>query len=62
MRKNEKYWCMRKDRKYWYFTDVEYCVLCGREVKNKERRYTPKPKDPAKRTVWRETACQTHFI
>lgn len=53
---------MKKNNKYWYFTEVEYCVLCGRETKCKERKYTPKPKNPAKRTVWSENACHTHFI
>ena len=49
-------------KKYWYYSEVEYCVLCGYERKYRERRYTPKPENPSERTVWRETACGTHFM
>ena len=49
-------------KKYWYFTDVEYCVLCGHERKCRERKYTPKPENPGDRISVREMACQTHFI
>ena len=47
---------------YWYFTEVVSCVLCGKETRNKERRYTPKPDNPSERTVWREDACHNHFM
>jgi len=44
--------------KYWYLTEVEYCVLCGRERKSRERVY-----DKAKSgTVFTEFACNNHFI
>lgn len=49
-------------KKYWYYTEIEYCVLCGHENKYRERRYTPKPENPSERTVVRETACGHHFM
>jgi len=53
----------RKKKGYWYKTEVEYCVLCGKETKHRERIYDrPRPDDPGERTIWRETACHEHFI
>lgn len=38
--------------KYWYFTAVFYCPICGSEARYKERRYTKKPKDYLNREEW----------
>ena len=35
--------------KYWMYTTVYECPLCGYEDVNRERRYTPKPEDWQKR-------------
>jgi hypothetical protein len=49
-----------KKKKYWYKTDIYYCVLCGKEDRVKERIYSDKPKEPQERTIWYETACSEH--
>jgi len=53
---------MTTKKKYWYYTEIYTCVLCGRETKYKERRYTPKPKDYGDRNIWRDDACGEHFM
>lgn len=45
-------------KKYWYVTEIEFCVLCGREKKTKYRVYI-KPKNKIKT---KEHACSEHFI
>ena len=49
-------------KKYWYHTEIWSCVLCGRETKYKERRYTPKPENYGDRNVWHDDACGNHFL
>ena len=44
--------------KYWYLTEVEYCVLCGRERKSRERVYDKEKSG----TVFTEFACGNHFM
>jgi len=41
-------------KKYWYKFYINYCPVCGSEDKWKERQYTKKPKDGAKRYEVRE--------
>ena len=48
-------------RKHWYFVSTWFCVLCGRTEEIRERRYTRRPKDPAKRHDYIEDACGHHF-
>ena len=50
---------MEKDnkKKYWYHTTIYYCVICGRENKYRERRYTPKPENWGDRNVFIEEMC-----
>lgn len=50
-----------KTKKYWYFTYISECVLCGHGDTYKERRFTKKPKDPNKRISVTEKACGEHF-
>lgn len=38
-----------KSEKYWYFVSVIECPVCGYTETFKERKYTLKPEDPAKR-------------
>ena len=54
---------MKTDKQsYWYKTEIEYCVLCGIEHKDRYRVYDkPKPKDPGKRIEVKEFACGIHF-
>jgi len=53
---------MKKKDKYWYFTTEWCCVLCGRVIKYKERRYTSKPKSPGDRIIYYDDACHDHFM
>lgn len=48
-------------RKYWYFTVIYECVLCGRREEYRERRYTEKPKDYNERNSYHQYACGIHF-
>lgn len=50
-----------RHRPHWYFTYQWYCVLCGRSETTRERRFTPKPGDPAERFDYTEGACGDHF-
>ncbi len=34
---------------HWYFQYLGECPVCGRDQSIRERRYTPKPKDPSDR-------------
>lgn len=44
-------------KKYWYRTEIQVCVLCGREKKNRYRVY-----DRSKSgTIISEDACYDHF-
>jgi hypothetical protein len=45
-------------RKYWYRDDIEVCVLCGREIHNKERVYDKKQSG----VYWKDAACGEHFF
>lgn len=49
------------DRPHWYFVSVWFCVLCGLTQTTRERRYTPRPADPAARHDYMESACGCHF-
>ena len=48
--------------KYWYFSEVWTCVLCGRERVYKERRYTSKPEYYGDRNTFHDEACGEHFM
>lgn len=50
----------KKKQKYWYVTEVNCCVVCGCETREKHRVHE-KPK-PQEKNVWRDFACWTHFI
>lgn len=39
---------------YWYKTIIIYCPVCCKENVYKERQYTRKPKNPAKRIIIKE--------
>lgn len=49
---------MKKPKKYWYITDIEECVLCGKEKKYRYRIYEP-PEHPIR---IKQFACHGHFI
>ena len=49
-------------KKYWYFIEIECCVLCGKEKLYKERRYTLRPDNPCDRRKFNEYVCPEHFI
>ncbi len=49
-------------KSHWYYVTRYVCVLCGREVVYRERRYTKRPKRYWKRNSYHETACDSHFI
>jgi hypothetical protein len=59
---NSKTFLLQKGKKpklkYWYHTEINVCVLCGKETKTRERVYQ---KDKAG-TVWIDDACHNHFI
>lgn len=44
-------------KKYWYRTDIDTCVLCGKEIRNKYRVYVENEKG----LHVRENACWEHF-
>lgn len=46
-----------KKQKYWYHTTIYECVLCGKQTKYRERRYTTKPEDYAERYEYNQEAC-----
>jgi len=48
---------IKEKKKYWYYTEIQYCVCCGIESKTKERRHTSKPKDQSKRLVLIQNLC-----
>lgn len=48
----------KASKKYWYKTEVEYCVLCGREKKYKFRVF----EKPKQKLYHKEFACAEHFI
>lgn len=45
-------------KKYYYITEIEECVLCGKE---KKRRYRVNKK-PKNSIDFKQFACETHFI
>jgi len=45
-------------QKYWYMTEIDYCVICGREKKCRYRVY----EKPEHSIILKETACHGHFI
>jgi hypothetical protein len=49
-------------KKYWYFTEITECVLCGCGDSVKFRKPGKKPKNPNKRYSYKQTACSEHFI
>jgi hypothetical protein len=51
-----------KGKGCWYYVTAYACVLCGHSEEYRERRWTQKPKDPAKRGEYHETACSSHFL
>ena len=51
-----------KKGKYWYYISYHECQLCGAGEEYRDRRYTPKPKDPAKRREFNQFACDAHFM
>ena len=47
----------------WYFIFRSECALCGAPKDYRERRYTRKPKNPAKRYEYGAPwACDDHFM
>jgi hypothetical protein len=42
-------------KKYWIYTEVWYCPVCGRGETFKERRYDKKPEEWEKRNEYRES-------
>lgn len=48
---------MKRKRRYWYWQWCNECPVCGSQDKGKERRYTRKPKDPAKRYEFTMDGC-----
>ena len=44
-------------RKFWYYFIHYECPQCGRLDEHKERRYTKKPKNGAKRHEYRQEWC-----
>ena len=53
---------LKKGAPYWYKYYTEECVLCGAGSTEKERQYSPKPKDPADRHEYKQTVCGCHFV
>ena len=57
-----KTFIFQKDKKprlkYWYRTEIDVCVLCGKETKYRTRVYQIKDAG----TFWNETRCEKHFI
>jgi len=49
-------------KKYWYFTERTECVLCGYCDTVKFRKTGKKPKDPKKRSSYKQMACSEHFL
>ena len=45
-------------RQYWYITDVDYCVICGSEMRYKHRVYIK----PHSSINWIERACNHHYL
>lgn len=52
----------KKGSKYWYFTYIEECVLCGGGETRRERRYTPKPENIEDRFSYTQFAHDHHFF
>ena len=53
----------QKKNKYWYFTEITECVLCGKETIVKYRVYDkPRPDDRGDRMVYKQDVCAIHFI
>ena len=44
-------------QKYWYRDNVNVCVICGKEIHNRERVYNEKEKG----IYWKDNACWNHF-
>ncbi len=42
---------------HWYFRYIDACPLCGRESEYRERKFSPKPEDPAERVKFTEVWC-----
>lgn len=47
-------------QKYWYKTEITYCVLCGKE-KIVRYRVTEEP-TPEQKHIWIDDACSEHFM
>lgn len=50
------------EKKYFYKTTIEICVLCGHERKIRERVYTDIKPLSEKLLVVVDTACSNHFL
>ena len=55
-------WIDPKGRGCWYETTAFVCPICGHTDEYRERRWKPKPDDPADRFRYIETACSGHFL
>ena len=44
----------RRHSEHWYFLSTRACPVCGGGETYRERRYGPKPSDPAKRYEYAE--------
>lgn len=49
-------------RRHWYFITYFECVICGKTEELRERRYTRRPQDGAKRHEIVQVACAGHFL
>ena len=47
-------------KKHWYVTEIEMCVLCGREKKYRSRVY--EEPQPHLKTIVTDDACGEHFM
>jgi hypothetical protein len=46
----------------WYYITTTWCVLCGHEDQDRERRHDPRPERWEDRHEDIETACGHHFV
>lgn len=47
----------KRKRKYWYFTEIVECPVCGASDTYRERRYTRKPKKLSARYKYTQQHC-----
>ena len=48
----------KSNPQYWYITEIESCVICGVEHKDRYRVYDK----PQFSINWKDSACGQHFI